>query len=255
MDLPRYHVLRTFDFSPCRPLLLVPQRAPLSPPLLAAACLVAAVPAAWIALGADALVSGAAGSLMGFPWSGLSLSPHFTVVAMQAMEGSHPPALWVIALLVGPAGSALLGLGVHLVLNLVRSAAWLRVLALEWAGFAALRLPALLIAGVLPGGRGPVDDLYRRLGEPQSGRWAVALLAVLSLWGVAVLVTRLAVGAGRDWMRIDGRPFRRHLVRVVAGYPALASLAAWSAITPWAGPAWMAGWLLVTFVTLMLLTA
>jgi len=233
----------------------VPPRAPLSAPLLAAACLVAAVPAAWIALAADAAVAGAVGSLMGFPWAGLALSPRFTVVAAQLMEGSHPPALWAIALLAGPAGSALLGLGVHLFLSLVRSAAWLRVVALEWAAFAALRLPALLIAAVLPGGRGPVDSLYRRLGEPQSGRWAVALLALLALWGTATLVARLAVGAGRDWMRVDGRGFRRHLVRVVAGYPALVSLAAWSAVAAWARTGWMAGWLLVTFVTLMLLTA
>jgi len=233
----------------------VPQRAPLTPPLLAAACLLAAVPAAWIALATDALLSGAVGSLMGFSWDGLRLTPHFTVAAAQAMEGDHAPALWVVALLVGPAGSALVGLAAHLVLSLVRSAAWLRVLALEWAAFASLRLPVLLIAGVLPGGRGPVDDLYRRLGEPQSGRWAVALLALLALWAAGMLVARLAIGAGRYWMRVDGRPFRRHLVRVVAGYPALASLAAWSAIAPWGQPAWMAGWLLLTFASLMILTA
>ena len=232
----------------------MPPRAPLSAPLLAAACLVAAVPAAWIALAADAAVAGAVGSLMGFPWAGLALSPRFTVVAAQLMEGSHPPALWAIALLAGPAGSALLGLGVHLFLSLVRSAAWLRVVALEWAAFAALRLPALLIAAVLPGGRGPVDSLYRRLGEPQSGRWAVAGLAVLALLGAAALVAALSVAAGRAWMRVDGVGFRRHLVRVVAGWPTLAALAGWSALTPWAAAPWLVGWLAATFLALQLLT-
>jgi hypothetical protein len=215
----------------------------------------AAIPAAWLALAADALVSGAVGDLVGFPWAGLSLSPHFAVVAAQAKEGSHAPAPWAFMLLAGPVGAALLGFAVHLVLELVRSAAWLRVVALEWAAFATLRLPALLIAGVAPVGRGPVDELYQRLGEPQSGRWAVAILALLALWGAALLVARRAVGTGRHWMRVDGRPFRRHLVRVVAGYPALASLAAWSAVAMWARPAWMAGWLLLTFVALMLATA
>ncbi len=233
----------------------MPQREPLSPPLLTAACLLAAVPAAWAALAADAVVGGAVGSLLGFPWVGLSLSPHFTLVLAQAREGAHPPVAWVVMLLSGPVAAALLGLALHLVLQVVRSAAWLRVLALEWAAFAVLRLPALLIAGVAPGGRGPVDDVYARLGEPQSGRWAVAMLALLALGGTALLVTRLAVAAGRGWMRVDGRPFRRHLVRAVAGYPALAALAAWSALAPWAAPRWMVFWLLLTFVALMILTA
>ena len=233
----------------------MPRRAPLSPPLLTAACLLAAVPAAWVALAADALVSGSVGALVGFPWAGLSLSPHFTLVAVQAKEGSHPPALWAFLLLAGPVGAALLGLALHLALELVRSAAWLRVLALEWAAFAILRLPALLIAGVAPGGRGSVEELYQRLGEPQSGRWAVAILALLALGGAALLVARRAVGVGRDWMRVDGRPFRRHLVRAVAGYPAVGSLAAWSAVALWARPPWMVGWLLLTFVALQALTA
>lgn len=234
---------------------LVPQREPLSPPLLTVACLLAAIPAAWLALAADALVTGVVGELAGFPWAGLRLSPSFIPVAGQVWSGIHSPALWTIVLLSGPVAAALLGLALHLMLEFVRSAAWLRVLALEWAAFATLRLPALLVAGVAPGGRGPVDELYQRLGEPQSGRWAVAILALLALWGAARLVARLAVVAGRAWMRIDGRPFRRHLVRVVAGYPSLAALAAWSAVTLWAAPPWVAGWLLLTFAALQVLSA
>jgi len=233
----------------------VPQREPLSPPLLAVACLLAAIPAAWLALAADALVSGAVGALAGFPWTGIRLSASFMPIAGQGWGGNHSAALWTIVLLAGPVGAALLGLALHLVLEVVRSAAWLRVLALEWAAFATLRLPALVVAGVAPGGRGPVNELYRRRGEPQGGRWAVAILALIALWGAARLVARLSVAAGRSWMRVDGRPFRRHLVRIVAGYPALAALAAWSAVTLWAAPPWVAGWLLLTFALLQVGTA
>lgn len=233
----------------------MPQREPLSPPLLAVACVLAAIPAAWLALSADALVAGAVGALAGFPWTGLRFSTSYLPVSGQVWAGSHAPALWTIVLLSGPVASALLGLALHGILEVVRSAAWLRVLAFEWAAFATLRLPALLVAGVAPGGRGPVDELYQRLGEPQSGRWAIAILALLALWGAARLVARLAVAAGKAWMRVDGRPFRRHLVRVVAGYPSLAALAAWSAVTLWSAPPWMAGWLLLTFALVQVVTA
>ena len=233
----------------------MPQRAPLSPPLLTAACILAALPAAWIALAADALASGVIGNLVGFPLVRLAVSPRFLLVTVQATGGDHAPGLWAIALLTGPLLAAAVGLALQFVVELVRSGPWLRVLSLEWAVFALLRLPALLVAGVLPRGHGPVDDLYRRLGEPQSGRWAVGLLALLALAGAGALASRRAVAAARDWMRIDGQPFRRHLVRAVVGYPALVSLAAWSALSPWAPAAWMAAWLLVTFLTLMILTA
>ena len=233
---------------------LVPQREPLSPPLLAIACALAALPAAWLALAADVLVANAAGGLLGFSWSGFALSPWFTPVAARGWDGAHPPALWALALLAGPVGAALLGLALHAAVQSVRSGAWVRVLALEWAAFAALRLPALLVAGVLARAPGPVNELYRRLGEPQSGRGALALLAALALWGAAAAVAHLAVAAGRGWMRVDGRAFRRRLARVVAGYPSLVSLAGWSAAAAWAPAPWMAGWLLLTLAALHVLT-
>jgi hypothetical protein len=232
----------------------VPQREPLSPPLLAAACLLGAIPAAWLALASDPLVSGAVGALTGFGWPGLRLSSYYVPVAAQVWAGDHPPTLWTIALLCGPVGAALLGLALHFGFEIVRSAAWLRVLSFEWAAFATLRVPALLVAGVGAAGRGPVNELYRRLGEPQSGRWAVAILALLALWGAGRLVAGLAVAVGRDWMRVDGRAFRRHLVRTVAGYPSLAALAAWSALMPWAPPPLEGGWLILTFAALQALT-
>lgn len=233
----------------------MPQRDPLSPPLLIVAGALAALPAAWLAVAADAAVTGVAGPLAGFASTGLHLSPSFTVAAGLETTGSHPAPAWVLALLAGPLGSACLGLGFHAITQLFRGLVWLRVLAFQWAAFATLRLPALLIAGVAPAGRGPVCDLYGRLGEPESGRWAVAVLACLALWGAAALVSRLAVGAGRTWMRVDGRGFRRRLVRVVAGYPALAALTTWSVVAGWAGPAWMASWLILTVVALHVLTA
>ncbi len=216
--------------------------------------MLAAFPAAWLALAADAGIAGAAGSLAGFSWSGLALTPSFLPAAGLETTGSHPPAAWVIALLAGPVGSVCLALGLHLVIQPFRGLAWLRVVALQWVAFAALRIPALLIAGVAPGGRGPVNDLYRQLGEPESGRWAVVFLALLVLAGMAAFVARLAVGTGRAWMRADGRGFRRRLVRIVAGYPGLASLAAWSALEPWSGPVFLVLWLVLTVAALHLTT-
>jgi hypothetical protein len=224
----------------------VPQREPLSPPLLAAAAALAAFPAAWLALAADAVVTGAAGQLAGFPWTGVALSPSFTLRPLQVLDGNHPAGLWTVALLAGPVGSALLGFAVHWVVEAARSPAWLRVVALELVAFAGLRLPALMFAGVAPGGTGPVNDLYARLGEPQTGGWSVRVLAVLLLAAVAAVLAQRAVAVGRGWMRVDGREFRRRLVRVLTGYPALTALAGWSALTAWAAPLWMVGWLLLT---------
>jgi hypothetical protein len=232
----------------------VPRRDPLSPPLLTLAGALAALPAAWLALAADALVTGAAGSLAGFSWAGLSVAPSFTIAPGLDPSGSHAPAAWALALLSGPVGSACLGLVVHVLMQAFRGLAWLRMVAFQWVAFATLRIPALLVAAIAPGGRGPVNDLYRRLGDPESGRWAVGLLALLALWGAGALVARLAVGSSRGWMRVDGRGFRRRLVRVVAGYPAVASLAVWSALALWAGPGWMAAWVILTLGALHGLT-
>ncbi len=233
----------------------MPQKEPLSPPLLAVAAILAAVPAAWLALAADAVASGIAGSLTGFPWTGLSLTSAFTVRADVAVEGSHPAALRAIALLAGPIAAVLAALAVHLLVEGFRSPAWLRVLALELLTVAWLRLPALLIAGAARGGRGPVADLYARLGEPQAGRWPVVVLALLVLAAAATLVARRAVAVGQAWMRVDGRQFRRRLVRVLVGYPALAALVGWSVLAPWAVPLWMVVWLGLTLSALNVLVS
>jgi len=234
----------------------VPQKEPLSPPLLALTGVLAAVPAAWLALAADAVAAGAAGSLAGFRWIGLTVTPTYILRADLATEGSHGAALWAFTLLAGPLAAALVALGAHFLVESVRSSAWLRVLALEFLGFAWLRLPALLVAGAFPrGGRGPVPDLYARLGEAQAGRWPVALLAILALAGAGALVASRTVAVGRTWMRVDGRQFRRRVSRVLGGYPVVAALAAWSALVPWAAPGWMVAWLLLTLSALSVLVS
>jgi len=232
----------------------VPQKEPLSPPLLALAGILAAVPAAWIALAADAVVGGAASSLAGFHWLGLSLAPSFTLRADLAAEGDHPAALWTLVLLAGPVVSALLALGLQVLVESARSPAWLRLLALELLAFAWLRLPALLIAGATHG-RGPVAELYARLGEPEAGRWPVALLAILALAATASVVASRTVAVGKTWMRVDARQFRRRASRVLGGYPMLTVLAGWSVVIPWAAPAWTVLWLLLTLSALSVLVS
>jgi hypothetical protein len=119
------------------------------------------------------------------------------------------------------------------------------MLALELLAFAWLRVPALLAAGAAHG-RGPVAELYARLGEPAAGRWPVGFLAALALAAAAAVVASRTVEVGKTWMRVDGRQFRRRVSRVLGGYPMLAALAGWSIVMPWAAPAWMVVWLLLT---------
>lgn len=233
---------------------VVPQKEPLSPPLLALAGILAAVPAAWLVLATDAVLTGSTSAVAGFPWAGLSLGRSFTLQADVGTGGSHAPVVWAVALLAGPVGCAVLALAVQLLVESMRSPPWLRVLALQLLAFAWLRLPALLAAGAARG-RGPVADLYARLGEPEPGRWPVALLACLALAAAAALVAGRAVAVGRTWMRVDGRGFRRRVARVLGGYPALVALAGWSVLMPWAAPAWMVLWLLLTLSALSVLVS
>ncbi len=233
----------------------MPQREPLTPTLLAAAGVVAAFPAAWLVLAADALASGVFGSLAGFHWGGMSLAPSFTLRADLATDGSHGAALWATALLAGPIVTAALALAVQVLVESTRSPAWLRVVALEALAFAWLRIPALLVAGSGSRGRGPVAELYLRLGDPQVGRWPAAVLAIVVLAAAAAVVNQRVVDAGRSWMRADGRPFRRRLVRVLAGYPTLVALAGWSVIMPWAPPVWTGLWLLLTLSAMHVLVS
>ncbi len=231
----------------------MPQKEPLSPPLLMTAAVLAALPAAWLALATDALITGVAGSLAGFEWSGLSLSRSLMPHAVQETAGAHPAAAWIALLLAGPVGTALVAFLAHGLAEMTGAAAWLRVLTLEGLAFALLRLPALLVAAVVPPFHGIVGQLYERLGNPQTGRWSVGLLALLVLAAAALLLGRAGVATGRRWMRVDAPAFRRRLVRTLVGYPALVALAAWCVAEPWAAPLWMGLWLglTVTAVTVL----
>jgi hypothetical protein len=233
----------------------MPQHQPLPPPLLLVSSVLAAQPAAWLALAAEAVVAGAVGALAGIPWGGLSFTHGFIVRPVQASGAQLPAVVWTVVLLAGPVGTAAIGLAAHFLAEATRAAAWLRVPALEWGSFALLRLPALVFAGVAPGGRGPVNELYSRLGEPQGGRWSLAPLAALALGGVATIVVRRSIATGREWMRLDGREFRRRLVRVLGGYPSLVSLVVWCVLAPWAAPVWMAAWLLLTLASMHVLVS
>lgn len=130
----------------------------------------------------------------------------------------------------GPVGWALVVIGISLAILLatsllywlvaaMRTAGWLRAVALVWSVVGLLWIPTALAAAALNDGGGPGADLYGRLGEPQAGRWAAAALGLLVLAMVAGPASRRAVAIGRAWMRVDALEFRRRLVRVVAGWP------------------------------------
>ncbi len=211
-----------------------------------AAATLAALPAAWLALAADALITGTTGAIAGFEWSGLSLAHSLTLHAVHETSGAHAPVAWSLFLLVGPLATAVLAFVAHAVAEAAGASPWLRVLTLEATAFAVFRVPALLLAAAIPPYHGSVGELYARLGDPQTGRWAVGLLALLALAGAALLLAREGVATGRRWMRVDARVFRRRLVRTLVGYPVLIALAAWCVAEPWAGPAWMVAWLALT---------
>ena len=205
----------------------MPQREPLTAPLLGALFVVAGLAACWLVLALERLAQGGAGALGGFALQGVAFPPPFGLpVIRQSLAGEHGAWSWAGLLLAGPTAVLAVGLGAHLLAEAVGAPAWLRVLAFEAFAIAWLRLPLLIIAAGIPGGSGPLATLYERLGEPESGRWAAIGLGLLALWGVARLVSSRAILAGRSWQRVDGLMFRRRLVRLLAGYPfAIASAA------------------------------
>jgi hypothetical protein len=198
----------------------VPQREPLSAPLLGALVVVAAIAAYWLVLALESVAQGEAGALCGFAAQGLVFPPPFGLPMIpQSLAGEHTVWSWVGYFLAGPAAALAVGLGIHLLAEAIGAQAWLRVLSFEVFAVAWLRLPLLIVAAGIPAGSGPLASLYARLGEPESGRWAALGLGLLSLWGVARLVGSRAVAVGRSWLRVDGLGFRRRLVRLMAGYP------------------------------------
>jgi len=214
----------------------------------------AALVATWVSIGLEQAVRGGAGTLVGVPFQGLVLSPLHVVKVLQGRPGSLSAWGWTLMLLSGPVALGFVAIGTHFVAGLFRTAGWLRSLALEWVVLALLWLPTAFAAAALPNGGGPVAELYARLGDPQAGRWAALALALLLLWLLAGVVSNRAVAVGRSWMRSDGLEFRRKLVRVVAGYPAVAALGALAIVAGWMAPAWCIAWLVLAFAALMLRT-
>jgi hypothetical protein len=235
--------------------LAVPQREPLSAPLLGALFVVAGAASGWLLFALEALVQGGAGAAAGFPWQGVVLMPPFGLPAVrQSLEGVHGAGAWAILLLAGPfAGLAVSALA-HGLVEALGAPGWLRALGFEAFALAWLRLPLLVLAAGLRRGGGPLAALYGRLGEPESGRWAALGLGAVILWGVSAVVAQRAVALGRDWLRVDGIEFRRRLVRVVSGYPFVAATAAFALVQPLGPPAWVAIGLLLVMVCLAVRT-
>ncbi|MGD0483276.1 MAG: hypothetical protein ABSB58_01340 [Gemmatimonadales bacterium] len=233
----------------------MPQREPLSAPLLGALFVVAGAASGWLLFALEALVQGGAGAAVGFPWLGVALTPPFGLPAVrQGLEGLHGPGSWAVFLLSGPLVGLAAGGAAHVLAEALAAPGWLRALAFEAFAFAWLRLPLLVLAAGLRRGGGPLAALYDRLGEPESGRWAALGLGAIILWGVSALVAQRAVALGRDWLRVDGVEFRRRLVRVVAGYPFVAATAAFALVQPLGSVVWVAVGLLLVMVCLAIRT-
>jgi len=233
----------------------VPQREPLSAPLLGALFALAGLTAGWLVLALEAAAQGGAGMLVGFPWQGVVLQPPFGLpLIRQGLEGSDGAGNWAVFFLAGPVAAMAAGLAAHTVVEVAGAPGWLRALGFEVFAIAWLRFPLLLLAAGVPGGRGPLALLYGRLGEPESGRWAAIALGMVILWGVAALVAWRAVALGRDWLRVDGRGFRRRVVRLVAAYPFLLAMAAYAVQRPLGPAAWLAAGLALVLGCLTLRT-
>ncbi len=222
----------------------------MSAPLLGSLFAVAGLFAGWLMLACEAAAQLGAGRLGGFQAVHLVFEPPFVLPGLvlgQGSEGAHTPWAWATVLLAGPVAAMLVGAAAHLLAEALLAAGWLRTLAFQAFAFAWLRLPLLALSAGIPRGRGSLSLLYKHLGEPESGRWAAIALGLVLLWGIAALVAWRAVALGRDWLRVDGRGFRRRAVRLVAGYPFVVATAAFALERPTAPLGWLAV-LLVTFI-------
>lgn len=216
---------------------------------------VSAAAAAFAVVAAEQAIRGAVGLLAGMTWQGFEVAP--PAFLPRVVQGGTPGGAlgWMALALTGPIVIAGLALVLFAVVNFFRSSGWLRSLTLSLTVLALLWLPMELIAAALPGGAGPVDDLYAALGNPPAGRWGTLMLGVILLWGMAGPASRRAVTTARAWMRADSQEFRRRLVRVVAGYPAGIAMAAAAVAMGWMTPGLALIWGLMVLVMLMIRTA
>lgn len=203
----------------------------------------AGLAAGWLVLALETLAAGGAGALVGFGAPHFLFEPPFGLPHLDPGQGAgvaHGPWSWAALLLAGPAAALLAGTAAHLLAEAVQAPPWLRTLGFQAFAFAWLRLPLLTLSAGVRGGQGSLAQLYERLGEPESGRWAAIALGLVILWGVAALVAWRAVALGKEWLRVDGRAFRRRAVRLVAAYPFLFATAAYAIERPTAPLAWLA---------------
>jgi len=213
----------------------------LSVPLLGALAVLAGIVGGWIVVAVGALAQGAVGALSGFRWSGLGLLPSWLPHAEVALDGTHGAAAWTALLLSGPVAAIVVGFAVHALAEVVAAPAALRFVAYEVFSVAWLQLPLTMLAcGPLPA-TGPVAALYERLGEPESGRWAMIVLGLLTLVGVAGFVGSEAVALGAKWLRTDGRQFRRRAALVLAVYPFAVAVLVGVFERAFEAPAWALG--------------
>lgn len=210
--------------------------------------------AAYAVLVLEQLMRGWLGTWAGVSWTGFGVTELFTPVVRQ--QGSPATPLgWLVMMAAGPVALTAAGLVVYAVVNVFRASGIARSLALSFAVACALLLPAQLFAAAMPAGHGAVAELYAALGNPRAGRWGAAALALLLLWLLAGPLSRRAVATGRSWMRADAREFRRRLVRVVAGYPAMVAVFLIATALGWMALPWAALWSAMVLVALMLRTA
>lgn len=215
----------------------------------------AALAAGWLAVAVEQAARGAVGTLVGIPWSGLALSSRFTLIAVPRPTAATLGAgALTLVQLTGPLVLLVLALGTHFLLGLFRTRGWLKALALEWAVLALLWTPTALVVAVFENAGGPFAELYRRLGDPQAGRWATVGLGALLLWLLGRVVASRAIAVGRAWMRTDALEFRRRLVRVVAGYPVAIALGVVMVVGAWASPLWSVIWLTAVLGVLVVRT-
>jgi len=217
---------------------------------------IAALVATWWTVALDQCARGIAGLAVGVPWHGIRLEPARAWLPVVVQGPGSPETVGGVAL-VALAGAALVplaALALYTLVTVFRSGGWLRGLALAWLVVSFLWVPTALVAAVAPAAAGPVAELYTRLGEPQAGRWAAAALGLVLMVLVSGPLSATAVSVGRAWMRADGLEFRRRLVRVVAGWPALCAAAALLGVEGWARTPWMAVWPVAVLAALQLRT-
>jgi len=230
----------------------MPPKPPPPPPDLTVMQCIAALGATWVTVALDQCLRGAIGAALGIPWRGMALVPSRAWLPVAVQDAGAPATVGGAALMVlaGAAVVPLLALALHAVVTVSRPGGWLRGFALAWLVVAFLWAPTALVASVAPAPAGPVAELYVRLGEPQAGRWAAFALGAVLLVIVAGPLAGAAVSVGRAWMRADALEFRRRLVRVVAGWPAVVAAAALLGVAGWARTPWMALWPAAVLVTL-----